>query len=176
MDYQIDIDSYISDWGYSQTYVKQMLNKYKGQHVDVRMNSYGGDINNGLGIYQRIADHGNVQVDMFGFCASTATWCMLTANSIRMASNAFYLIHKCSNTVAVWESMNADQLAVLIAELQQNMAENTKVDEVIAQMYATKTGKSIKDILDLMKVGGWMNATDAKEWGFVDEIITCTES
>lgn len=171
MDYQIDIDGYIGDYGYTQNYVKDQLRRFKTQHVDMRMSSYGGEMRHGLGIYDAVSDHGDVTVDLFGFVASTATWSNLKAKRIRIAANAFYLIHKCTNVVDVWESMNADQLAALIQELIQNKDENDKVDQVIAQMYAAKTGKSIQDILDLMKIGGWMNAKEALEWGFVDEII-----
>ena len=173
--YNIDIDSYIGNWGYSQNYVRGKLNELKNQPVFMRSNSLGGNVNDGLGIYQAIGDHGNVQVDMFGFNASTATWMNLKAKRVRIASNGFYLIHKSMNAVEIYKAMNADELAVLIEELKVNLDENNKVDEVIAQMYVAKTGKSITEILDLMKIGGWLNATEALEWGFVDEIIPTIE-
>lgn len=173
--YNIDIDSYIGNWGYSQNYVRGKLNELKNQPVFMRSNSLGGNVNDGLGIYQAIGDHGDVQVDMFGFNASTATWMNLKAKKVRIASNGFYLIHKSMNSVTVWQTMNADELAALIEELKVNLDENNKVDEVIAQMYVAKTGKSMTEILDLMKIGGWLNATEALEWGFVDEIIPTIE-
>lgn len=37
-------------------------------------------------------------------------------------------------------------------------------------MYAAKCRKDPKALLDLMKVGGWLSAKEALEWGFVDEI------
>jgi len=169
--YNIDIDSYIGGYGYSQNYVRSKLNDLKNQPVFMRSNSLGGSVNDGLGIYQAIGDHGNVQVDMFGFNASTATWMNGKAKKVRIAANGFYLIHKSHNVVNVYQAMNADELASLIEELKVNLDENNKVDEVIAQMYVAKTGKSMTEILDLMKIGGWMNATEALAWGFVDEII-----
>lgn len=173
--YNIDIDSYIGYYGYSQNYVKSKLNELKNQPVYMRSNSLGGSVNDGLGIYQAIGDHGNVQVDMYGFNASTATWMNAKAKRVRIAANGFYLIHKSQNVVSVYQSMNADELAALIEELKVNLDENNKVDEVIAQMYVAKTGKSMTEILDLMKIGGWMNATEALSWGFVDEIIPTIE-
>lgn len=173
--YNIDIDSYIGNWGYSQNYVRGKLNELKNQPVFMRSNSLGGNVNDGLGIYQAIGEHGNVQVDMYGFNASTATWMNLKAKKVRIASNGFYLIHKSMNAVEIYKAMNADELATLIEELKVNLDENNKVDEVIAQMYVAKTGKSITEILDLMKIGGWLNATEAHQWGFVDEIIPTIE-
>jgi ATP-dependent protease ClpP protease subunit len=173
--YNIDIDSYIGNWGYSQNYVRGKLNDLKNQPVFMRSNSLGGNVNDGLGIYQAIGDHGDVQVDMYGFNASTATWMNLKAKRVRIASNGFYLIHKSMNAVEIYKAMNADELAVLIEELKVNLDENNKVDEVIAQMYVSKTGKSMTEILDLMKIGGWMNSSEALSWGFVDEIIPTIE-
>lgn len=173
--YNIDIDSYIGSYGYSQNYVRGKLSDLKNQPVFMRSNSLGGSVNDGLGIYQAIGDHGDVQVDMFGFNASTGTWMNLKAKKVRIAANAFYLIHKSMSVVDVYQPMNADELAALIEELKVNLDENIKVDEVIAQMYVAKTGKSMTEILDLMKIGGWMNATEAQVWGFVDEIIPTIE-
>jgi len=173
--YNIDIDSYIGNWGYSQKYVRSKLNELKNKPVFIRSNSLGGSVNDGLGIYQAIGEHGDVQVDLYGFNASTATWMNVKAKKVRIASNGFYLIHKSMNTVDIYKTMNADELATLIEELKVNLDENNKVDEVIAQMYVAKTGKSMTEILDLMKIGGWMNATEALSWGFVDEIIPTIE-
>ena len=37
-------------------------------------------------------------------------------------------------------------------------------------MYATRCKKEPKALLDLMKVGGWLTAQEALDWGFVDEL------
>lgn len=42
-------------------------------------------------------------------------------------------------------------------------------------MYAAKTSKPQADLLNLMKEGGWLNAKEAREWGFVDEITEFNE-
>jgi enoyl-CoA hydratase/carnithine racemase len=41
----------------------------------------------------------------------------------------------------------------------------------ISNIYRIKTGLSEKDLLELMDKETWMDATKAKEFGFVDEII-----
>ena len=45
-----------------------------------------------------------------------------------------------------------------------------KIDLNIAAMYADKCKKDKQALLDLMKVGGWLTAQEALDWGFVDEI------
>lgn len=169
--YNIDIDGYIGEWYYSKRYVRQELEKSNDEVFRVRMNSLGGQLDHGLDISDRFSDHGNVEVDLFGFNASAATLATLGAKTVRMSASGFYLIHKVMNWIDIWGSKNADEIATIITELEANKQENEKMDLVIAQKYSDKTGKSINELLDLMKVGGWLNATEAKEWGFVDEII-----
>ena len=175
MDYQIDIDGYIGDGSYSKDYVKSVLDRNKNKAVDMRMSSQGGSLNHGLGIADRIGEHGNVNAFMYGFNASAATVATLKCKKVAMASNAFYLIHKVMNPVMVFTMMNADEMRALITELESNIEENDKIDRVIAQMYCDKTGKSETEILDLMKKGGWLNAQEAKQWGFVDEVFKSSD-
>lgn len=173
--YQIDIDGFIGDYGYSAQYVKQKLSENKGKPVLMRMNSNGGSLTNGLSMGDRIQEHGEVTVNMMGFNASAATLATLKAKKVCMASNGFYLIHKVMSPVVVWDNLNADQMEALITELMADKLENDKIDQVLAQMYATKTGKTMEEMLALMTVGGWMNAQEAFDSGFVDEIIDAPE-
>ena len=175
VNYQIDIDGTIGGWDYSKDYVKNRLNENKGKSVLMRMNSSGGSLTHGLSISDRIQEHGDVTVHLMGFNASAATLAVLKAKKVCMASNGFYLIHKVMSPVDIWDDLNADQMEALIAELIADKLENDKIDQVLAQMYADKTGKSMQEMLDLMKVGGWMTANEAKDWGFVDEILPTAE-
>ncbi len=79
-------------------------------------------------------------------------------------------MHKCSNEFFKWSSLNADQMADLIAALEKQKSDLDKLDAGVAAMYAAKCRKDPKALLDLMKVGGWLSAKEALEWGFVDEI------
>lgn len=61
-------------------------------------------------------------------------------------------------------------MADLIAALEKQKSDLDKLDAGVAAMYAAKCRKDPKALLDLMKVGGWLSAKEALEWGFVDEI------
>jgi ATP-dependent protease ClpP protease subunit len=169
--YHIDIDGYIGEWSYSKRYVTGKLNEMKGKPVMFRMSSLGGSLIHGLEMADRVGEHGDVTVDLFGFNASSATLATLKAKKVRGAQNGFYLIHQVMSPIVVWDNLNADQLNQLIQELISEKETNEKLDQVIAQMYANKTGKSIKEMLDLMKVGGWMTNEEALQWGFIDELL-----
>lgn len=171
MAYKIDIDSFIGDYGYSNRYVKSILSENQGAPLSVRINSYGGDVNQALDISAQFEAHGNITVDFFAFNASSATVLSLGAKNIRMHIDGFYLIHKAMSWVDNWGFMNPDELEELIKELEKDKKENEKVTLVLARRYADKTGKSITDILNLMKEQTWLTAQESKEWGFVDEIF-----
>lgn len=171
MNYNLIIDDYIGQFGFSKSYVKQVLADYTDKHVDVKISSLGGDLNHGLDIRQQFLDHGDVTVYFSGFVASAATIIALGAKRICMSKHAFMLVHKCSNFIDAWGSYNADQMQELIDQLTQNKKENDKIDVVIAQLYADKCGKSINEILDILKKEEWLTADEALEYGFIDEIV-----
>ena len=171
MTYNISIDDYIGRWGFSKNWIRQEMEGYKNKPVSIRLSSMGGMVDDALDIRQQFIDHGNVSVYIFGYCASAATILATGAKKIYMSKYAFFLIHKVSNWVDAWGQMNADQMEQLIEELKQNKEDNEKMDIVLANLYAQKTGKTIDDILPIMKKGGWLNAQEAKDLGLVDEII-----
>lgn len=170
MRYQLTIDDYIGDWGYSKRYVRQVLAGYAGKHVDVKISSLGGDLNHALDIRKQFLDHGDVTVHLSGFVASAATVIAMGAKRIIISKYAMFLVHKCSNFVDAWGSYNADEMAALIEKLTENKQENDKIDVVLATMYAEKCKKKVSEILDVLKRGAWLTAQEAYDMGFVDEI------
>lgn len=170
MEYHLIIDTYIGDWGCSKNNVQRILSGYKGQHVDVKISSLGGDMAHGLDIRQQFIDHGDVTVYLSGGVASAATIAAMGAKRIVISKYAMYLVHKCLNFIDAWGSYNADQMQTLIDELQANKRENDRLDVMLAQMYAEKCKKSIDEILPILKAGDWMTPAQALELGFVDEI------
>lgn len=168
--YQLTIDDFIGRWGYSKQYVRRELAAYKGKHVDVKISSYGGDLDHGLDIRQQFIDHGDVTVYLSGFVASSATVIAMGAKRVVMSKYAMFLVHKCSNFIDAWGSYNADQMQQLIDDLTANKKENDKIDVVLANMYAAKCKKKVSEILDILRAGRWLTAQEALNLGFVDEI------
>lgn len=171
MNYNINIDGHIGPWGYSQGFVRQQLASLANKPVSVRLNSPGGYVSHALDIRQQFIDHGDVTCYLFGYVASAATILATGAKKTCMSKYAFYMVHKVSNWVDAWGQYNADQIQKIIDDLMKNKAENDKMDLVMAALYSKKCGKPVKDILELLKEGKWMTAQEAKEFGFVDEII-----
>lgn len=170
MDFQIDIDGAIGQWGYSKQYVRSILEANANRDVNVRVNSLGGSLDDALDMAARFNEHGRVTVYMFGYCASAATVLALGAKKTVIDKNAFYLCHKVMNWVEVWGTLNADEIAATIAELEKNKKDNEKMDLVLAAMYAKKSGKTVNDMMKVLTEAAWLNATEVKEMGLVDEI------
>lgn len=169
--YQITIDDMIGCYGYSKNFVRNAISGYQGKPVNVKISSLGGSVDDALDIRQQFVDHGDVTAYIFGFTASAATIIAMGAKKVCMSKYAMFLVHKVSNWVDAWGQYNSDQIQELIEQLKENKLQNDKIDLVLASLYAAKCKKSINDIADILKDGSWLTADEAKEIGFVDEII-----
>lgn len=173
MDYQIIIDDYIGDWwlGTDKQSIRRQLARHKDEHVDVKISSLGGSLDDGLDIRQQFIDHGDVTAHLHGFVASAATVLAMGAKRIVMGKYALFLVHQCSNEVFEWGQMNATDLQTLIDRLQKNKEDNEKIDGVLAAMYASRCkNHSQEELLELLKESKWLTAQEALDWGFIDEI------
>lgn len=178
MDYQIIIDDYIGDWwlGTDKQSIRRQLARHKDEHVDVKISSLGGSLDDGLDIRQQFIDHGDVTAHLHGFVASAATVLAMGAKRIVMGKYALFLVHQCSNEVFEWGQMNATELQELIDRLQKNKEDNEKIDMVLAAMYASRCkNHTQEELLDLLKESKWLTAQEALDWGFVDEILDADE-
>lgn len=168
--YNLHLKGFVGGSDFDRNYVDYVLGKHVGKPVNVLIDSLGGSVATALSIASAFKNHGDVSVHFVGMNASAATIASLGAKHISIDANAMYLVHKCSQGFFEWGSLNADQFARLIADCEQIKADLDKLDVNIASMYARKCKKDKSALLDLMKVGGWLTAQEAHEWGFVDEI------
>jgi len=170
----IKIDSYIGSWGYSKQLLKYDLNDTQKDGVVIEIASLGGDLYHAIDMHNQIAQHGNVEVVFTGPSASAATILAMGAKKVSIIDNSFFLIHKVMAVVDNWGMFNEEELDKLIQDLKTLRSENLKFDQAIARIYQRKTGMAINDILSEMKKDTWMTAQEAKDLGFVDEIMEPT--
>lgn len=163
------IDGAIGNYGYSKQWLNYMLNGADNDEIEVQISSLGGAVDHAITMHDRLARHGNANADLTGMVASSGTIIPLGIKT-RISQNSMYLIHKPMVWIDEWGTMNEDDIDDLILKLEKEKNEVAKVTLVIAKMYATKSGKGVKEILDLMKKETWLTADEAKEWGFVDEV------
>ncbi len=168
--YNLHLKGFVGGYDFDRDYVDYILAKNPGKPVNVLIDSTGGSLATALSISSAFKRHGDVSVHFVGMNASAATIASLGARHVSIDTAAWYLVHKCSNEFFKWSSLNADQMADLISALEKQKSDLDKLDAGVAAMYAAKCRKDPKALLDLMKVGGWLSAKEALEWGFVDEI------
>ena len=168
--YHLHLKGYVGSWDFDADYVDYILNKNADHEVEVLIDSLGGSLATALSIAAAFKNHGDVIVHFVGMNASAATIASLGAKHISIDSSAMYLVHKCSSSFFQWGAMNSDQLQEKIEEYQKMKDNLDKFDGNVAAMYARKCKKETTALLELMKVGGWLTAKEAHEWGFVDEI------
>lgn len=168
--YNISLKGYVGGYDFDRSTVDRELAKNEGKQVNVLIDSLGGSLATGLSISAAFRNHGNVYVHFVGLNASAATIASLGAAHISIDAGAMYLVHKCSMSFFEWGTLNSDQFATLIADCEKIKADLDKLDLNCAQLYASRCKRKTEDLLALMKVGGWLTAKEALDWGFVDEI------
>jgi len=175
MVYDLTLKGFVGGWNFDSDYIDYILSKKKDACVNVLIDSLGGLTNTALSVSSAFRNHGNVNVTFRGMNASAATIASLGAKHVAMEEDALYLIHKCSVTVFEWASMNEEELAEHIKQLEHTRQNSMKVDVAVARAYAKRTGKTTEELLDLMSKELWLTADEAKEYGFIDEVIKTEE-
>ena len=168
--YNISLKGYVGGADFDRTTVDKTLAQNEGKRVNVLIDSLGGSLATGLSISAAFKNHGDVAVHFVGLNASAATIASLGAAHISMDAGAMYLVHQCSMAFFEWGSLNSAQFETLIADCEKIKADLDKLDLNCAQLYAARCKRKTEDLLALMKVGGWLSAKEALDWGFVDEI------
>jgi ATP-dependent protease ClpP protease subunit len=133
----------------------------KASQIDLHINSPGGQVFDGITIFNLLKQHpANVTTYIDGLAASIASVIALAGDKVVMAENALFMIHKASGMVMG----TSDDMRDFAEKLD-------KVNGSIAVTYMSKTKKDETEISDLMAAETWMTASEALESGFVDEIF-----
>lgn len=173
--YTLYLKGFVGGYNFDPDFIDWKLDREKGNPVSVLICSRGGSVPAASSIVSAFRRHGNVSVHFAGWNASAATVCSMGAKHISIDEDALYLVHRASAEIFEWQDMNEEQLANKIKEMDKIRRDLAKVDNLIAEMYASRCKKTKDELLDLMKIGGWLTAQEALEWGFVDEITSYTE-
>ncbi len=129
--------------------------------INVRINSPGGDVFEGVAIYNALLNSGltiNVKID--ALAASIATVIAMAGHTVEMAGNGQYMIHK-AWTIAAGNADDMRSTAGLLDSIDNGS---------IVATFEARTGLTEKEIIDMMAAETWMDAKTAKEKGFVDSV------
>lgn len=128
--------------------------------ITVRINSPGGDVFDGIAIYNILKQNSaRVIVNIDGLAASIASVIAMAGDEIHMADNALMMIHE-AWTMGMGNAGDFREIADRL----------DKVNGSILGTYQKKTGKDQQELADMMAAETWMNAQEALDMGFVDNV------
>lgn len=129
--------------------------------VTVNINSPGGDMFEGLAIYNLLREHdGEVTVKVLGLAASAASVIAMAGDTVQIGRAGFLMIH---NAWIVAMGNRHD-----MAELSEWLA---PFDAAMAGIYAARSGMGTEDVSALMDAESWIGGEAAIERGLADELL-----
>lgn len=159
-----DTGEFFDYFGMSSVYpkkVQQAIENDEDEEIILDVASNGGDVFSASEIYTMLKSSGkNIVVNIQGLAASAASVISMSGNTVNISPTAQLMIHKAS----VIGAGNADDF-----EHEANVLNG--IDESIASAYELKTGMKQEDLLQMMASETWLNAKEAVDKGFADNIM-----
>ncbi|EEM99135.1 ATP-dependent Clp protease proteolytic subunit [Bacillus thuringiensis IBL 4222] len=141
--------------------ISKELTNANGDDLIVSINSPGGYVHEGSEIYTALKNYpGNVEVQIVGLAASAASVIAMAGDKVQISPTAQIMIHNAS----MWNGGDHRDM-----EKAAEMLKTT--DRAIVNAYVIKSGKSEKELLNMMAEETWMGPQQALENNFVDEIM-----
>lgn len=157
-----------ADWygdGVTASRIAGALRAIGGADVTVNINSPGGDMFEGLAIYNLLREYeGKVTVKVLGLAASAASVIAMAGDEVQIGRGAFLMIHNCW----VYAMGNRHDLAQIAADMEP-------FDKAMNDIYGAKTGLNAETIEAMMNAETYIGGSDAVEKGFADRLLSADE-
>ena len=151
-------EDYWADYPNTADRIRAALSRIGDKPVELIINSQGGDMFEGIAIYNILKDHPHeVTVKIIGLAASAASIIAMAGDKILMGDASFLMIHN------AWALVAGDK-----NELRKTADIFDMFDEEIAKLYVKKTNKKLNEIVKMMNEETFMGADAALESGFID--------
>ncbi len=129
--------------------------------VEIQINSPGGDMFEGIAIYNVLREHSQpITVKVMGMAASAASIIAMAGDTIEIGAASFVMIHNC------W---------VMAIGNRHDMRETSEwlepFDRAMVDLYAARTGQQAADVAKWMDAETYMSGSQAIERGFADELL-----
>jgi len=126
--------------------------------LNVRINSPGGDVFDGVAIYNLLKQHkAKVIVHIDGLAASIASIIALAGDEVRMGEGALFMIH------LPWTFAYGNRM-----EMDNTINRLMDIEEQMLGIYVNKTKMSRVELRAMLEKETWMNADEAVEKGFAN--------
>lgn len=156
------------DWygeGVTLKRIDAALRAIGDREVTVYINSPGGDMFEGIAIYNRLREHKQkVTTKVLGMAASAASVIYLAGSERQVAGSAFLMIHNC------WTFLSGNRH--YLRDVSDDMEE---FDAAMADLYAETSGQPVEDMAELMDDETFIRGKRAVELGLATGLLAATE-
>jgi ATP-dependent protease ClpP protease subunit len=128
--------------------------------VEVHLNSPGGEVFDGIAIYNALLARKDVTVIIDGLAASIASVIAMAGNPVLIARNAQMMVHD-GFGMAIGNAQDLRELAELLDRTSNN----------IANIYSDHTGHPQDYWRNIMKAETWYDSAEAIEAGLADRLV-----
>lgn len=154
-------EDYWSGGGVTAKKVAAQLRAIGDRPVTVQINSPGGDMFEGIAVYNVLREHPQqITVQVMGMAASAASIIAMAGDKIEIGAASFLMIHNCW-VLAMGNRNDMRELADWLEPF----------DQAMVGLYAQRTGKDAEEIAGWMDKETYMSGTQAVERGFADDLL-----
>ena len=151
--------------GVTASRIAGALRSLGGADVTVNINSPGGDMFEGLEIYNLLREYeGRVTVKVLGLAASAASVIAMAGDDVQIGRGAFLMIHNCW----VYAMGNRHDLAQIAADMEP-------FDKAMSDIYQARSGLDAETIEKMMDGETYIGGSDAVAKGFADSLLSADE-
>ncbi|SEI68479.1 ATP-dependent protease ClpP, protease subunit [Sphingobium sp. AP50] len=155
-------EDYWTGGGVTAKKVQSQLRAIGDRDVEVHINSYGGDMFEGIAVYNVLREHpNNITVKVMGMAASAASIIAMAGDTIEIGAASFLMIHNCW----VIAMGNRHDMAETAAWLEP-------FDGAMADVYAARSGAERDEIVKWMDAETYMSGSTAVDRGFANALLS----
>lgn len=161
----IDIYGDITSWPWLESDVSayNLSKEIEGldvDSIDVHINSYGGEVAEGLAIYNRLRQHpAHVQTFCDGFACSIASVIFMAGDDRMMADSSLLMIHN----PWTYASGNAE-------EFRKQAEDLDKITQASTAAYLNRISIDAEELKALMDRETWITPEEALDMGFATQL------
>ena len=156
---EVSIYGDIGSWGVNAASFIDKVKTLQGP-IRVRIDSKGGDVFEGLAVYNYLAARGNVETVIDGIAASAASLPFLAGSKRTIPTAAFLMIHN------PWTGAVGNA-----AEMRKAADTLDRVGAGLAHVYSRVTGMAVEAVKALMDAETWMSGNDALAGGWATDVV-----
>jgi len=144
----------------AEAFVRDLAGIKTGK-ITVRINSPGGDVFDGLAIFNALSAHkAKVTTRIEGLASSIASVIAQAGDEVQAYKSAMYMIHD-PWVLAIGNQYDLRETADILEKIGKNLID----------IYADNSNVGKRDLKQMMQDETWFTAKEAQEQGFIDTVL-----